>query len=160
MTGIWFSMKDVVYLDQNRVESFFKWFKTVTSVLKGRRGARYINYGHTIGKSDLIWGVEKSVLEDLQRGRKKENILGKKNSLCELTEVKERWLTRENERNPLWLEPQMVRKYCCLGRGRILRKSVWVGPSTLKNKQRMIPAHGCWSPSSNQKKEDCLPRRL
>lgn len=63
----------------------------MTSVLKGRRGTRYHNYGHTRGKSDLIWGVEKSVLEkELQRGEKKENILGKKNSLCELTEVKER----------------------------------------------------------------------
>lgn len=34
----------------------------------------------------------------------------------------------------------MVRKYCCVGRSRILRKFVWVGPSTLKNKPKNNPS--------------------
>lgn len=39
--------------------------------MRGRKGTRYINYEHTTGESDLIWGVEKSVLEqDSQRGEK------------------------------------------------------------------------------------------
>lgn len=55
----------------------------MTSVLKGRRGARYINYGYTIGKSDLIWSVEKSLGERLAEGRKKREYSRQKEQLVQ-----------------------------------------------------------------------------